>query len=84
MTNWELGNDLMHRIRDNLCEIARECESTRPEVAKLLDNLALDFGPLVNRLMNDNHSQPDGMCPSRMGYKYVYFNGCSNEVFKPD
>lgn len=82
MTNWELGNDIMCNLVDKMVELSAECESTNPQVAELLNELALDFGPLVNRLMNeDNHW--DGMCPTRLS-SYKFFDGTRNSTWDPN
>lgn len=59
MTNWELGNEIMCGIVDKMYEVARECEKSHPLASKILTNKALDFGPMVNNLMEDT------MCPER-------------------
>lgn len=70
ITNYELGNDIMHNIVDRMKELATESKHTHPIVSKLLNDLALDFGPLVNDLMDDGIR----LCPERED-SYVYFDG---------
>lgn len=80
MTNWELGNEIMHNIVDNMRELSNECEKTHPVISRLLNTIALDFGPLVNNLMDDGTE----MCPThgiflKNGY---FFDGKSKHFLE--
>jgi len=90
MTDWELGNDIMCSLVDKMKELSNECKSTNPVVSELLMNIALDFGTLVNDLMDSaDHTR---MCPEHivedednegeMIGVYSYFDGSS--VYKKD
>lgn len=84
MTDWELGNEIMCGPVDRLKELALECSKSQPKVSGLLMALAMDFGPLVNRLMNDEDSEI-GMCPVRENDEagtYRYFDGTSKMLYK--
>lgn len=83
MTDWELGNEIMCGPVDRLKELAFECSSSRPQVSQLLMDLALDLGPLVNRLMNDS-DDTSGLCPCREegdNLYYMYFDGTSKKIY---
>lgn len=90
MTDWELGNDIMCNIVDKMKELSEECDSTNPVVSRLLSNIALDFGTLVNDLMA-NEGSDIRMCPEHLSEDeetgemigvYTYFDGSS--IYKKD
>lgn len=64
MTNWELGNDIMCNIVDKMKELSSECSKTNPLISDLLQNIALDFGTLVNDLMEGDSKIR--MCPEHI------------------
>jgi hypothetical protein len=70
MTNWELGNDILFKLVDNMNDIAQECSPEQGDIKYVLEHLALDLGPLVNRLMDDRSVG----CPERDdkdAFKYI-------------
>lgn len=79
MTNWELGNDIMCSLVDKMDELAKECSHEQEDVAKLLRGVALDFGYLVNRLMDDR------LCPERQRplHTWEYFNAGARFIKLP-
>ena len=89
MTDWELGNDIMCNIVDKMKELSGECNKTNPLISDLLQNIALDFGTLVNDLMEDNskirmcpeHTAEDEDTNETIGV-YSYFDGSS--IYKKD
>ena len=81
MTDWELGNDIMCGVVDKMMELSKEAEAKQPGVARLLRDIARDFGPLVNRLMNDK-DDPIGMCPVHPDEEYMYFDGTEKDYYK--
>ena len=68
MTDYELGNDIMHKLVDEMRGIASECEPTKPYIAMVLRDLAMDFGVLVNDLMDDVR-----MCPESDSHNFFDF-----------
>lgn len=76
MTNYELGNDILHNLVDRMNELANECSYEQRMIAELLKDLALDFGPVVNRLMGDGSVG----CPTRdkPSHNWYYFNPHKN------
>jgi hypothetical protein len=54
ITNWELGNEIMHHVCDELADLEVECKISHPEISKILHKTRLSLGPIVNDLMKDN------------------------------
>lgn len=93
LTDWELGNDIMCNVVDKMRELSDECSNTNPAISKLLLNISLDFGTLVNDLMCENspNSSQIRMCPEHISKDedtgevigvYSYFDGSS--IYKKD
>lgn len=59
LTDWDLGNDIMHKLCDTLADISRECRKTHPAVADMLTYLRWPLGKLANKLMDDSIA-PEG------------------------
>ena len=65
MTNWEIGNQIMCNICDELAdmeqELDREGTDKQKQLIPLLDSIRMMLGPYVNKLMEPKDGL--GMCP---------------------
>lgn len=53
MTDWELGNDILNNLLDEMRGLAKECMETHPDISNMLQMNAMAWGCHVNGLMND-------------------------------
>lgn len=67
MTNWELGNDLLHSVCDKLRELSEECKESHPKYADILWNHSVSLGVHVNDLM----AGPNRICPEDRNVKII-------------
>ena len=53
ITDWELGNEILHNVIDAMGALAHECRTSHPEVAKELRQKIQELLPIYRELTGD-------------------------------